>query len=652
MKCTGGRSRGLAAVLMLAMLSLARPAQAQPCLEAACAAWYPEDSGAINVRSYGARGDGRTDDTASLLAAIAASGGDTGRAIWHDRIVFLPAGTYLVSDTLLKRYANGNFASGMILVGESPGSTILRLVDRAPGFGDPAAPRAVVMTSSKRIDKSGGRDYAGRGEGNDAYENFVENLTVDVGSGNPGAIGIDYLANNIGAIRDVIVRAPAGSGATGIAMLRKWPGPALLQRVAVQGFDIGIDVGNTEYSVTLSRIHLNGQRVAGLRNADNMVTAEDLNIEGAAGVSLLNTTAKGMLMLAGGTIGLPKSDAAVLENRGTIVFDGTRLPPSAALPARLSASGPADGWLEGPTWHSEVPAWSMQHPQAPHVNAGPRDKWAGVTGSDDNAPPSDSTAVLQAAFASAATVYLRHGTFWISAPLEIPATMHRLIGMNSTLRVLPQYRGGFPRDRGMLRVLQPGQPLAIEHLALDNTDQGNQSGIEVSAARTVLVRDVLGAGVVTLDRRAGGGPAFLENSCCGTVRVAGAAPVVARQLNTEGSGTRIHNMGAPLVILGLKTEGYCTVASSEAGASTAILGGLLYVVRTPGPDLVPAFITVNASLTARFVEESLRPASRYTVYLADRRESIARQVAADGMPKRDFGRIVPLLWAGEPPRGN
>jgi hypothetical protein len=643
--------RCAAAVLMLAALLPARPAQAQPCTEAACAAWYPDDSGAINVRSYGARGDGHTDDTASLLAAIAASGGDTGRAIWHDRIVFLPAGNYLVSGTLLKRYSNGKFASGMILVGESPGSTVLRLADHAPGFGDPGTPKPVVMTSSKLIDKPAGRDYAGRGEGNDAYENFIENLTIDVGNNNPGAIGIDYLANNIGAIRDVIVRAPAGSGTTGIAMLRKWPGPALLQRVTVQGFDVGIDVGHTEYGMTLSKVQLSDQRVAGLRNADNMVTAEDLKIEGTTGVPLLNTTANGMLMLVGGKIGLPKSDAAVLENRGTIVFDATRLPPSEAIP-ELPASGLANGWLEGQTWHSEVPAWSLTHPQAPRVTAGPRDRWVGVAGSDNNAPPADSTAALQAAFASAATVYLRHGTFWISAPLEIPATMHRLIGMNSTLRVLPQYRGGFPRERGMLRVLQPGSPMEIEHLALDNTDEGKQSGIEVSADRTLLVRDVLGAGVVTLDRRAGGGPAFLENTCCGTIHVAGSAPVVARQLNTEGNGVRIHNNGSPLVILGLKTEGYCTAVSSESGASTALLGGLLYVVRMPGPNPVPAFITVNANLTARFVEESLRPASHYVTYLSDRGAGGTGDVAAEAMPKRDLGRIVPLLWAGEAPERN
>ena len=637
---------------MLPCLLTALPAVAQPCLQPACAEWFPADAGAIDVRDYGARGDGHTDDTQSLLAAIAASGGDTGRAIWHDRVVFLPAGTYLVSRTLLKRYANGAFASGMILIGESPERTILLLADTAPGFGDPSAPRAVVMTASKLLDRGGGRDNAGRGEGNDAYENFVENLTVDVGHGNPGAIGIDYLANNLGAIRDVIVRAPAGSGATGIAMLRKWPGPALIQRVLVQGFDVGIDIGNTEYGITLSQVRLEAQRSVGLRNTDNMVSAEDLQIAGHDGAALVNRSPLGMLVLAGGSIA---QSAKPLDNRGIVVFEGTRLPPSAVSPIPLSASATARGWLQGDSdWHADIAPWSVPHPPAPTVSAGPHDAWAGVTGSDDDAVPADATAALQAAFATASTVYLRHGTFWISAPLEIPPTLHRLIGMNATLRVLPQSRGLVPRGEGLLRVLRAGPPLIIERLALDNTNLGDQTGIELAAARTVLVRDVMGAGVATVDRRAGGGPAFLEDTCCGPLLLAGPAAVTARQLNTEGSGIRVRNHGAPLAIVGLKTEGYCTAVLSEAGASTDVLGGLLYVVRTPPPGSAPvaAFMTENARLAARFVEESLHPDSHYTIYLTDRQGDMVRDVTSATMPTRRLGRSVPLLLSDRAVAGN
>ena len=65
-------------------------------------------------------------------------------------------------------------------------ATIIQLTDNAPGFGDANAPRGVIMTTAKLLDgtpTSGGKDYTHKGEGNDAYENFVENLTVDVGNG-------------------------------------------------------------------------------------------------------------------------------------------------------------------------------------------------------------------------------------------------------------------------------------------------------------------------------------------------------------------------------------------------------------------------------------------------------------------------------------
>jgi hypothetical protein len=210
--------------------------------DASFAAEFPPDSGIVNVRDFGAKGDGRADDTASLQAAINAAGPNTGAFFWRTRIVFLPDGIYRVSAQLQRRYANGAFGSGMILQGQSTTGTVIRLTDHAAGFGNAGAPRGVVMTTAKLLDgtpTSGGKDYTTKGEGNDAYENFVENLTIDVGRDNPGAIGIDYLANNIGAVRDVLVTAPQNSGAIGIAMTRKWPGPALLQRVTVHGFGTG-----------------------------------------------------------------------------------------------------------------------------------------------------------------------------------------------------------------------------------------------------------------------------------------------------------------------------------------------------------------------------------------------------------------------------
>jgi hypothetical protein len=212
----------------------------------------------------------------------------------------------------------------MVLIGESETDTTIKLADRAPGFGDTSAPRGVIMTTAKLVDgtpTSGGKDYTHKGEGNDAYENFIENLTIDVGTGNPGAIGVDYLANNIGAIRDVRVIAPAGSGAIGIAMQRKWPGPALLRRVEVQGFDVGIAIANTEYGMALDHVTLSGQRRIALANDANEVAAAHLTID-ATGTAIANTAAGGLIVLADSRVRSASSGAELLINYGAVVAHG------------------------------------------------------------------------------------------------------------------------------------------------------------------------------------------------------------------------------------------------------------------------------------------------------------------------------------------
>jgi polygalacturonase len=101
---------------------------------------FPADAGAINVKSapYNAHGDGSTDDTAALMAAIRDSGTDLGVYFWQDKIVYLPNGTYKISTTLMKKYAATNgYASGFILVGQSKTRTIIKLAANAIGLALP-----------------------------------------------------------------------------------------------------------------------------------------------------------------------------------------------------------------------------------------------------------------------------------------------------------------------------------------------------------------------------------------------------------------------------------------------------------------------------------------------------------------------------------
>ena len=127
--------------------------------------------------------------------------------------------------------------------------------------------------------------------------------------------------------------------------------------------------------------------------------------------------------------------------------------------------------------------------------------------------------------------------------------------MNASITVRPERNPDFARDHGMFRIEQLGPSLAIERLAFDMTDLGDQLAVELTARRDVTLRDVVTAGTSLLDRGPDGGRVFIEDTCCGSIHLSGPQPVYARQLDTEGGDNRIVNEGSPLTILGLKTEG-------------------------------------------------------------------------------------------------
>jgi hypothetical protein len=74
-----------------------------------------DNSGAVNVKSFGAVGDGITNDTAAINAAIAAAGVNS--------CVFFPSGTYLVTSTL-------QMLSGQCFYGEGGSVTALSTIKK------------------------------------------------------------------------------------------------------------------------------------------------------------------------------------------------------------------------------------------------------------------------------------------------------------------------------------------------------------------------------------------------------------------------------------------------------------------------------------------------------------------------------------------
>lgn len=582
---------------------------------------WPDDPSIIDVKDWGALGDGRADDTAAIRAALAEAERRADFGVYTP-IVFMPPGTYRVTETIEKRNASGHYDSGFMLQGAGRSKTVIRLDPSAPGFNDPAQPRAVLYTASHLWQQggeyAGGKDYPGRGEGNQAFQNTIRDLTVEVGSGNPGAIGVDYLGNNNCQLRNVSIAAAAGSGRTGLALDRKWPGPCLIEDVSITGFDRGVHAGERTYGLTFSNIRLEGQREVGIRNEGNILSIAHL--QGDFSVpAVVNADRRGLVVLAHAEL-RGEADVRAFENEGALRLIDVTTPGFGRSELDEAPAPGRDRSYAGLTLTADVPMPGVVAIAPSDPVREPPERWVSVTDFGANgADQEDDTAAFEAAFASgAATVYLPFGSYRISRPLRLGSSLRHLVGMNAELRVAERDLEGQP----VLSTESPEAPLLIEDLRIrlesQNGPEGRNPLIRHASASPLVLRSILafdpGDTAVLVDRAASGGPLSVLDVCCSRLHVEGPAPVDAYQLNSEGGGLRVRNAGSPLTILGLKTEGVNTALRTTSGGESLVLGGLLYPTRAV-PERLPAFTVNDGGLDLGIAEVSFSTEQRYRSFV-------------------------------------
>jgi hypothetical protein len=550
----------------------------------------------------------------------------------------------------------------MVLIGQSQGTTTIRLSPSAPGFSDAANPQGMIYPTSDAVNNG----WSPNGDGNTAYQNTIQDLTIDIGTGNPGAIGIDYLASNLGAIRNVTVKSDSGTdGVTGIRMTRPNIGPALLENVTVDGFPVGLDVAILQYSLTLDHVTLKNQTVAGLRNSQNQITANAL-IAQTSGPAIVNNSADGEIVLSGAALHRAGGYTGnVISNQGTIVFrnsntvagyqsfTGSNLPNN-VVNGMLSPSG----FLNGASGSFNTSTAIVSPP--PAVSS-PVSAWISVadfgaepsadfTDPNDNVPtPIDAAAGIQAAMNSgASTIFFPHGVYYISTPITIPATVQHIVGLDSSLH--PTIYESW-RSEGMFRILaNASTPLVIEQLRFDNSNDGTQLAVEHTSNRTLVLRDTMFPGTLAVNRVSAGGPLFMEDvSAAGSnVTLAGSASFQATQFDFENCGTCMYLDGVPAVIVGFKEEGDTTEIAATNGTKADVLGGLAYMVSNGTDTATPLFSAdQTSSLTASFDEAVINPCCTIANYLNQIVNDQDYETPSSAfLTRSDGGHVVGMLRIG------
>jgi hypothetical protein len=546
-----------------------------------------------NVRSppsaaqHAAAGDGTTDDTPALLdafdylkAAYVAANPMGSPTIGYDASnywLYLPNGTYRVTSTLSYRGATLASASfddivRVRVLGESREGTVIELDDGAAGFGDATSPAVLLELQ-----------HDGTTFNNAPATNVLANLTLDTGSGNPGAVGLWFQGANLTGMRNVRVRSGDGKGHCGM-LFQSGSVQGYYRDLTVTGFDYGIcQTVNPEVDSAFEHVTLTGQAVAGVLVQgggtsmrafavdESQTAAEGVRIEKNGGVVFLDESS------LSGSAGVAAIDQTVATEEALFVRNvvttgyGSAItqvgqPKSAGADVAWFASYPPVVLLDAgvpaaslglPVQDAPLPAWFD-----------PATQWADVDayGAKGDGTTDDSAAV-QAAMSSGKPVVIFPKTAYLwKTTVTIPATVQRVDFMYADVN-------------GALTVAEPStSPLRLAY-------HPGYGGVKLMAARTVILADWSGSfsnpGAIP-------GEVYLEN-----VANIGSDPYFcptgqttwARSLNDEQASGQADVLvdGGTLWLFGYKTENKpVTSVLATGGAHVEVLNGYVNMTLAPG----------------------------------------------------------------------
>ena len=601
---------------------------------------YPAGSGVIDiVAEYGAIPDDGVDDTAAIQQAMADHVG-------RNRTLFLRDGVYNISDTLewiAENKPPGGSNNNTTLIGESQAGTILKLDDNAEGFGDAATPKIVLDTYF--------------GNSGDSFGNYVEELTIDIGAGNDGAIALEFQTNNYGSVRDVTLRSsdPDYAGHTGLAMALNFPGPGLIENVTIDGFDYGFRAAPQEFSITLDNIVLRNQRQAGMRvwRTPLQISRVDAVLDVPVLENANNPGSWGHVVLTDSTlVGTDASVAAIVNEAGSgsiVVRDTVTSGWAAAIDdGHLDGATVPDGTVDfystyEPFELSDTVTRGLGLPverydyetferELPLSGAAAAHEFAAVNSAGDPGGQVDDlfddTEAIQAALDSGApVVFLRAGSWIVRDTLVVPPHVRRIVGADARITL---ESGLFVTGDPLFKIVGESEHgVSIEKIEVGGFGDPIGPFVEHASTRALALRDVLTGSLNSYANSVSGGKVFVDNLTGGTFVLEG-QQMWARQLNLEPPGLKIRNIGGDLFILGLKTEKAGTLVETLAGGRTEVLGGLAYPSQ-PNDASIPMFVNHESSLAVSMPESSYLGGAWYDVWVEETRDGVVRKVVREDL---------------------
>ncbi len=557
-----------------------------------------------SVKDYGAVGDGVANDTAAIQKALNDGRSDASMDYYgRPSALYFPAGTYLVSDTLHW------IGCCMTLQGAGSSTSIIRLAPSSGGFGDKNNKKPLILTPL----------------GNESFHQNVWDLGLQIGANNAGAVALNYVSNNSGAVHNVKITSDDGGASAGIDLTRQYAGPLMIKNVEVRGFDVGIDLQNSEYSITMEGISLSHQNVAAIRNSAQAVSILGMQSNNSVPAILNNG---GFVVLLNAVLSGGSSATAAIQTDSTFYLRNVSATGYATTLHDISKSTPNDVAGTIAEYLVGTPQGLISTPQAASLKLNIMDTPSYSDSSASNWAAFHpawygDTATLQALLNSgASTIYFPFAAYfsYAEAVVTVPDSVKRIVGFSSIMNG----SADGPNGGGLRLIVNSNStvPLIIEQF-------GYGLKIEHDGKRPLAIKD----GLFKYVSSPGAGNLFLEDVELGSLT---GGPVVfqagqqvwARQFNLENSGTKISNQGGSLWILGLKTEQAGTAIDTGSGGQTELLGGLLYPsIAVPSTD--SAFRSTDAQISYMYTESVYCPGCGYANQVIETRGATTVQLPSN-----------------------
>ena len=581
--------------------------------------------------------------------------------------LYFPPGTYRISDTIGYSFEDlqnsfGNELSWQIRWrGAGADRSILRLDDKAEGFaGEEPKPMVTFMR--------------GRSS-NVAMSNYFEDLALETGRGNSSALGLDFFANNSGAVRRVRVRSGDGTGFAGVSLGRANYSGVLLQDIETEGFDYGLHLDSptrTMYGVA-EDVRIRNPRRAGIFVGNICASLRKIEVSGGAPGLICDGESAHVVLLDSSLQG---SGSAAIEHRKGVLYASEVKTAGYASPwcsemGTTSTVVEASGQIRTLVLPKPVPEIPVNPrmlrlpvEEAPAMGAtGPAADAIGVRafGACGDGSTDDTVAIQRALNAGASEVYFEPGRYRLGDSLTVPTTVRR-IRFNFVDLVAGESLAS--RKVGAFIIAgETSESLRIEDLFAWEEWRGEHYMFDHASRRTLVLSDLHTQTLPLYRNSVEGGRVFLENVAC----TAGVVPgqtghgrtclifrnqrVWARQLNPERGEPMVLNDGGDLWALGFKTEDEGVAFETINGGRSEILGGIL----NSGAPHAVAFRSVDSSVRISAASNAWNDTRYFGTAIVDTQKGQATVVSLDDCVSRQYPAhrgpqfSIPFYASGEVP---